>query len=41
MEAELDARYRDVSPKDAVRRNLMDMTFDGWVFMGVALQCQS
>ena len=41
MDGELDARYRDVSLKDAVRRILMDMTLDGWVFMRVARECLS
>ena len=41
MNGELDARYRDVSLKDAVRRVLPDMTLDGWVFMKVARQCLS
>ncbi|GGF75899.1 hypothetical protein GCM10011338_30000 [Alteromonas lipolytica] len=41
MDGELDARYRDVSLKDAVRRAFMDMTLDGWVFMGVSRQCLS
>ena len=41
MNGELDARYRDVSLKDAVRRVSMDMTLDGWVFMRVARECLS
>ena len=41
MDSELDARYRDVSLKDALRRVLMDMTLDGWVFIRVARQCLS
>ena len=41
MDGELDARYRDVSLKDALRRVLMDMTLDGWVFIRVARQCLS
>ncbi|MAD09105.1 MAG: hypothetical protein CL592_01205 [Alteromonas sp.] len=41
MDAELDAPYREVSLKDTVRRASMDMTLDGWVFIGVARQCLS
>ena len=41
MNGELDARYRDVSLKDAVRRVSMDMTLDGWVYIGVVRQYQS